>query len=76
MSNDNTDLRWRRSAPLKSRWYDDHFGHDASAHEVIANRARAPDELLGTSTDEDVRSREVERFFDLFDAIDSREPRS
>lgn len=64
MSNDAS--KWRRTTPLKSRWYDDHFGTDA--RDTIDNRARALDERLLKSDEEEVRSGdEVARFFDLFE---------
>ena len=40
MSNDAG--KWRRTAPLKSRWYDDHDANDA--RDTIENRVRALDE--------------------------------
>lgn len=71
---------WRRNAPLKSRWYDDQFGdergNDVSAREFVENRVRALDERALHGVEEDVRSREVERFFDLFDQGSTREPQS
>ena len=61
--------KWRR-LPLKSRWYDDHFGFDATRTDVVENRIHLLDERALKNDEEDVASREVERFFDLF------EPRS
>ena len=63
---------WLRSAPLKSRWYDDqpgcdHGGNDASSGDVAHNRVRLLDERASNNDAEELRSREVERFFDLFD---------
>ena len=58
------DGKWRR-APLKSRWYDDHFGQNAL--ETVENRIRHLDDRLLKDDEEQVASREVERFFDLFD---------
>jgi hypothetical protein len=58
--------KWRRTAPLKSRWYDDHEANDA--RDTIENRVRALDERLLKSDEEEVRSGdEVARFFDLFE---------
>lgn len=60
------DIKWRR-APLKSSWYDDHFGWDASPREVVENRLRAFDQNHLTNDEEGLRSASVERFFDQFD---------
>jgi hypothetical protein len=64
-SEGRSEGKWRRDAPLKSRWYDDHYGH--SALERIDNRVRDLDEpgLKGDETQ--VSTSQVERFFDLFD---------
>lgn len=59
-------MKWRRTGPLKSRWYDDHYGTDP--RDSIENRVRALDERWLKDDEEQVRSREVERFFDLFDS--------
>jgi hypothetical protein len=58
--------KWKR-APLKSRWYDDHFGLGATRGEIVENRLRLHDERNVGTGEEDVASKEVERFFDLFE---------
>jgi len=60
------DGKWKR-LPLKSRWYDDHFGLGATRGEIVENRLRAFEERGLGNDEEDVASREVERFFDLFE---------
>ncbi|OGQ26244.1 MAG: hypothetical protein A2138_04295 [Deltaproteobacteria bacterium RBG_16_71_12] len=60
------DNKWRRM-PLKSSWYDDHFGYDASPREVIENRLGAFDRLRLTHDEEEPGALSVERLFDLFD---------
>ena len=60
------ESKWRR-LPLKSRWYDDQFGNGATRGEVVENRLRQLDERLLKNDEEDVSSREVEAFFDLFE---------
>ena len=62
----NEDTKWRRT-PLKSSWYDDHFGWDASPREVIENRLGTFDRLRLTQDEEGVGAGSVERLFDLFD---------
>lgn len=57
--------------PLKSRWYDDHFGNDA--RDQIENRVRALDERLLKGDEEQAgTSDEIEKFFDLFDRFEPR----
>ncbi len=60
------ESKWKR-LPLKSRWYDDQFGNGATRGEIVENRVRRFDERFLGSDEEDVASREVEAFFDLFD---------
>lgn len=60
------DDKWRR-LPLKSSWYDDHFGYDASPREVVENRLGAFDRLRLTHDEEELGALSIERFFDLFD---------
>ena len=65
MSDDES--KWKRTLPLKSRWYDDHFGLGATRGEIVENRLRLHDERNFAGSEEDVASQEVERFFDLFE---------
>ena len=60
------ESKWKRM-PLKSRWYDDHFGTAATRGEIVENRLRELDERLLKNDEEDIASREVERFFDQFE---------
>lgn len=63
--NDIRDGKWGRS-PLKSSWYDDHFG--ASRVEVVENRLRAMAERFRPNDEERIASEDVERFFDRFES--------
>jgi hypothetical protein len=63
---ENDAAKWKRF-PLKSRWYDDHFGDGAPRGDVVENRLRRLDERVLSRDEDDVASREVERFFDLFE---------
>jgi hypothetical protein len=59
-------MKWRRTAPLKSRWYDDHYGMDA--RDNVENRVRALDERPLKDDEEQVGGAdEIARFFDLFE---------
>lgn len=58
--------KWRR-LPLKSSWYDDHYGWDPTPREAIENRLGAFDRLRLTHDEEDAGSTSIERLFDLFD---------
>lgn len=79
-NNDTARAKWGRAGPLKSRWYDDHFGDDRgiTARESVENRVRALELAVRDDDTERSRpgSRDVERFFDLFDVGATREPQS
>ena len=64
------DGKWRRM-PLKSRWYDDHFGEGAPRGDIVANRLRLIDERFTDGDEEDIASPEGERLFLFYE----REPR-
>jgi len=68
---DRQDGKWQRFL-LKNRWYDDEFGNGATRGEVVENRLRGLDERFLKNDEEDISSREVAAFFDLFED----EPRS
>jgi hypothetical protein len=53
--------------PLKSSWYDDHFGYDATPRERVENRLRSFEARFLPSDEEGLQGQEIERFFDLFD---------
>lgn len=59
------ETKWRFSAPLKSRWYDDDFGDERGhAREIVENRLRALDDRSLKSDEEDVRARVASSFFE------------
>jgi hypothetical protein len=60
------DGKWMRS-PLKSSWYDDHYGFGATPMEIVENRLRMFAEGFQPHNEEEIASAEVERFFDLFE---------
>ena len=60
------ERKWSR-LPLKSHWYDDHFGTVATRADIVENRIHQLDERVLKNDEEGVASQEVERFFDLFD---------
>lgn len=66
LKNDKTDSKWRR-LPLKSSWYDDHVGYDATPLQVVENRVRTFEQRFLPSDEEGARGQEIERFFDLFE---------
>lgn len=57
--------KWQRGS-LKSSWYDDHVGYDASPRDVAENRVRNFQARF-LPRDEEGAGSDVERFFDLFE---------
>jgi hypothetical protein len=66
LNNNKADAKWRRM-PLKSSWYDDHVGFDASPRELVENRVRNFESRFLPSDEEGLQGQEIERFFDLFE---------
>ena len=58
--------KWHRPT-LKSSWYEDHVGYDAAPRDVVENRVRNFEARFLPSNEADASSRDVERFFDLFE---------
>jgi hypothetical protein len=61
------DGKWTR-LPLKSSWYDDHYGFGATPMEIVENRLRHHAERFLPNDEEQIASAEVQRFFDLFES--------
>jgi hypothetical protein len=58
--------KWQSTA-LKASWFEDHVGFDVSALESVENRVRNFEAKFNSSNEEGGGSRDIERFFDLFE---------